>query len=100
DIELLAVDAAILVDPGEGVDHRLPIGRADVRRAAGEILKMADRDLGLRARRCAADRKYKRNRAQKGFCRHGCFPPAILCSHSNRSFAKLNVKTGRASSRS
>ena len=48
DVELLAADAAILVDPGEGVRDALPIGRADVRRAAGIIREMADGDLGLR----------------------------------------------------
>ena len=35
DVELLAADAAVLVDPGEGVGDALAIGRADVGRAAG-----------------------------------------------------------------
>ncbi len=34
DVELLAADAAILVDPGEGVRDALSIGRADVGCAA------------------------------------------------------------------
>ena len=67
DVELLAADAAVLVDPGEGVGDGLAIGRADVGRAAGEVLEMADRDLRLRADRRAGDHKRQRNGAQKGF---------------------------------
>ena len=50
-VELLAADAAVLVDPGERVCNCLPVGRADVRGAARIIGQMADRDLGLRGRR-------------------------------------------------
>ncbi len=55
DVELLAADAAVLVDPGEGVGDALAVGRADVGGAAGEILEMADRDLRLRADRRAGN---------------------------------------------
>ena len=79
DVELLAADSAVLVDPGQGVRDALPIGRADVRRAARQILEVADRDLGLCRDRSAADQKRQRNRAQKGFHLHGSFPPVIDC---------------------
>ena len=100
DVELLAADAAVLVDPGEGVGDALSVGRADVGRAAGIIREMADRDLGLRRRGSAADQQRERNRAQKGFHRHGVFLRSFVEVDCSRSRSNLNAKTGRVSSRS
>ena len=73
DIELLAADAAVLVDPGEGVRDALSVGRADVGRAARQVFKMADRDLGLCCRRSSAEQQRERNGTEQGFHVHGQF---------------------------
>ena len=101
DIELLAADAAVLVDPGKGVRDALSVGRSDVRRAAGIIGEMADRDLGLRRRRGAAEQQRQRNGAQKGFHGHRYVSSGSFVGvHCSRSRSNLNAKTGRVSSKS
>src|SRR5581483_1701664 len=95
DVELLAADAAVLVDPGEGVDDALAVGRTDVGGAAREILEMADRDLRLCAHRSGCDDERERCRAQKRLQFHWSF---LLLSLMDSP--RLNVKTDRASSRS
>ena len=47
DVDLGAVDAAVLVDPGVGVGDALSEGRSDVGRRAGIIGEIAERDRRL-----------------------------------------------------
>jgi hypothetical protein len=75
--DLLAANAAVLVDPGEGIGHGLAVGKSDVGGRTGIVGELSDRDLGLRGGGNAADQKRQRGRAQERLDRHLCFPPVI-----------------------
>ncbi|OIQ70616.1 hypothetical protein GALL_477700 [mine drainage metagenome] len=100
DVQLLAADAAVLVDPGERVRDALSIGRTNVGCSARQILKVADGDLGLRRGRGAAEQQRQRDGAKQGFHGHGLSSGFFVKFHCSQSRSDLNAKTGRVSSTS
>jgi hypothetical protein len=94
DIELLAVDAALLVDPGERIGDALPEWDADVGRGAAEIRQVADGDLRLGRAGSRSEKQRQRGAPQNTPVGHR-FPPLGIAL----VVAVLNARTDRASSK-